>query len=147
MSLPFNKNLEAIAAKFAQEIIQALRGASIDDLVGLSGGVAPAARPGRAAPAPTVGGRLGRRSVDQIHKTLEQIVTLLGNHPEGLRAEQIRTSLGLDVREMPRPIAEGLSAGVLTKSGQKRATTYTVGSRGPTTASKKKTKRKVGARA
>lgn len=143
MSTAFNKNLEAIAAKFAQDIIQALRGASIDDLVGVT---ANGARPSRmgatsATASPTKGGRLGRRSLGDIQQTLNQIVALLGNHPEGLRAEQIRSSLGLDVREIPRPIAEGLSSGVLSKSGQKRATTYTVGatSRG---ASKKGPKRK-----
>lgn len=75
-------------------------------------------------------GRLGRRSPADIARTLENIVAVLAAHPEGLRAEQIKAALSLDTREVPRPIAEGLKSGVLKKSGQKRATVYTVGAGG-----------------
>lgn len=143
----FNKNLEAIAAKFAQDIIHVLRGASIDELVGVSSGGARQVRTnastGSTSSSSTKSDRLGRRSAGDIQHTLNQIVALLGSHPKGLRAEQIRTSLGLDVREIPRPIAEGLNSGVLNKSGQKRATTYTVGG---AAASKPSAKRKSAAK-
>jgi hypothetical protein len=49
---------------------------------------------------------------------------VLEKHPEGLRAEQIRTVLQLDRRAVPRPLADGLVSGALRKEGNKRATTY-----------------------
>ena len=59
---------------------------------------------------------------------VENIVSLLGKHPGGLRAEQIRDALGCQAKELPRPLADGLSEGRITKTGQKRATTYFAGS-------------------
>lgn len=44
-----------------------------------------------------------------------------------MRAEQIRESLGVEAKELPRPLAEAISSGRITKSGQKRATTYFAG--------------------
>jgi len=69
------------------------------------------------------GGRLARRSQAQIEKTLGDIVALVKKKP-GLRAEQIRAQLGLQAKEMPRILAEGLSTKTLTKKGEKRATVY-----------------------
>jgi hypothetical protein len=46
-------------------------------------------------------------------------------HKAGLRAEQIRAQLGMQAKEMPRVLAEGLSKRKLKRRGQKRATTYT----------------------
>jgi hypothetical protein len=42
----------------------------------------------------------------------------------GLRAEQIRAALKLDVREMPRVLKEGLVTKNLTSKGKRRGTTY-----------------------
>jgi hypothetical protein len=53
-------------------------------------------------------------------------VRLLRQTPKGLRAEQIREELGLQAKELPRPLNEALDSGRLAKSGQKRATTYFV---------------------
>jgi hypothetical protein len=55
---------------------------------------------------------------------IDEIATLLASHPEGLRAEQIRAALGVEAKELPRPLADALAAGRVTKTGQKRATTY-----------------------
>ena len=52
---------------------------------------------------------------------------LLGENPGGLRAEQIRQKLGLQAKELPRPLKEGLEGGRLSKVGRKRATTYFAG--------------------
>ena len=86
-----------------------------------TGGTSP------SAPAASSGGRLGRRSVEDIGRVVEDIVSLLGQHPEGLRSEQLRSSLRLDAKELPRPLQDGLNAGTITKVGQKRATTYFAG--------------------
>lgn len=135
------KTIEDLAAQFTDGVLAALRNASLEDIYGVSGGGAGrgGARRGRparagaaagAAPARRPGGRRGRRNADDIEQMVSEIVSLLGKNPDGLRAEQIRTALGVAAKELPRPLAEGLSSGRLQKTGQKRATTYTLGSGG-----------------
>ena len=51
-------------------------------------------------------------------------MSLVENRPRGLRAEQIRSELGMQAKEMPRVLGEGLATRRLRKRGQKRATTY-----------------------
>jgi hypothetical protein len=46
-------------------------------------------------------------------------------HKAGYRAEQIRKTLKMQAKEMPRVLSEGLATHKLKKRGQKRATTYT----------------------
>ena len=75
--------------------------------------------------ATTKGGRLARRSPADIAKTLAQIVSLLKTKKGGLRSEEIRKALKLDVREVPRVLKEGLAKKALKSKGQKRATVYT----------------------
>ena len=86
----------------------------------------PRPPPPRSPPAPAApaGGRLPRRSAEEIEATLEKIVALLKKHKDGLRAEEIRKSLAMQAKEMPRILKEGLSTKKLTSKGQKRATTY-----------------------
>jgi hypothetical protein len=72
----------------------------------------------------TSSGRLARRSVGDIQSTLESVVSLLQSYPDGLRSEQIRGALGIDKRELPRVMMEGLTGGHLSKTGQKRSTQY-----------------------
>ena len=40
------------------------------------------------------------------------------------RAEEIRSKLGMQAKEMPRILKQGLAAKKLTSKGHKRATTY-----------------------
>jgi hypothetical protein len=68
--------------------------------------------------------RLPRRSLEEIKQTLSEVVKLVGKG-RGLRAEEIRTAMNLDLREVPRVLKEGLATKVLKAKGQKRATTYT----------------------
>jgi Fic family protein len=44
--------------------------------------------------------------------------------PKGLRAEQIRKALGMEAREMPRVLKEGLAKKTLKSKGEKRSTMY-----------------------
>ena len=126
--------LDSLAASFANAVVDAIRNASLHELVAADGGkAAPAARP--AAPSPvakatvaatktTRTGRLKRRSSEDIGQVLDQVVALVKKNREGLRAEQIRTELNLQAKELPRVLKEGLSSRRLRKSGQKRATVY-----------------------
>lgn len=130
--------IESLASDFAASIIQALRGASIDELVALGGGSARRGRAraegdsGVAAGASPRrrgrGGRLGRRSAEDIGRMIDAIVDAVAKSPSGLRAEQIREHLGVEAKELPRPLADAIAQGRITKSGQKRATTYFKGS-------------------
>jgi hypothetical protein len=79
-----------------------------------------------SAPARKPSGRLARRSPSEIAKTLGSIVALLKGKKAGLRSEQIRAALKLDVRELPRVLHEGLKTKKLKSKGQKRATQYSV---------------------
>ena len=141
--------IEALASQFASSVLEALRSASIDELVnvaGAGGGGATRRGPGRpraaaaaeAESAPSGaprgrrgrGGRLGRRTAGDISKMIESIVGALQKAGAGLRAEQFRETLGVEAKELPRPLAEAISSGRITKTGQKRATTYFAGGGG-----------------
>lgn len=52
------------------------------------------------------------------------MVGLVKKHGDGLRAEQIRAELGMQAKELPRVLKEGLASRKLRSKGQKRATTY-----------------------
>jgi hypothetical protein len=134
--------LDFLTANFASAVLDAIRGASIDELVAGSEG-APRRGPGRprgsskakavstapreSAPAGKKGkgGRVARRSPAEIAKTLGAIVTLLKGKKAGLRSEEIRKLLKLDVREVPRVLKEELAKKAIKSKGQKRATVYT----------------------
>jgi hypothetical protein len=138
-----HSTLDSLASSFASAVLDAIRGASLQDLLAESG-AAPRRGPGRprgssttktapaaprastpAAPkAKTKGGRLARRSPEEIAKTLARIVGLVKGSKNGLRSEEIRKNLKLDVREMPRVLQEGLKTKKLKSKGQKRATQY-----------------------
>ncbi len=140
MPTSLQSRLSHLAFAFSESVLDAIRGASIEELFGDPGGTRRAPRRSAAAPravaAPVVaapergprrrGGRLPRRSVGDIAHVVGEIVTLLAASPGGLRAEQIRKKLGLQAKELPRPLHEAVESGRLGKSGQKRATTYFV---------------------
>jgi hypothetical protein len=121
--------LDSLAASFANAVVDAIRSASLHELVASDG----RASMGRPAAAPVVKatvakvtrtGRLKRRSSEDIGQVLDQVVSLVRKNKDGLRAEQIRMQLGLQAKELPRVLKEGLSSKRLRKSGQKRATVY-----------------------
>ncbi len=131
--------IEHLASQFVTGVLAAMRKAPLEEILDQSGARRSPVRASTAsaseAPARAPrgrgkrgkGGRLARRSPDQLGKVLDQIVGLLQKSPAGLRAEQIRDQLGLLSKELPRPLADGLSSGRLKKKGEKRATTYFAG--------------------
>jgi hypothetical protein len=134
MPSKLHAQLSHLAASFAENVLAAIRGASLEELLAEShGSHAPRASRGLKAHAAPVAhrttttkssGRLARRSPDQIAKTIDRVVALVKKHKDGLRAERIRAELGMQAKEMPRVLKEGLAAKKLTAKGQKRATTY-----------------------
>jgi hypothetical protein len=75
-----------------------------------------------AAPASNAGGRPARRSSDEVEALLGRVVAALRIGP--MNAEQIKKSLGLDRKELPLVLRQGLKTKALSKKGQKRATVY-----------------------
>ncbi len=131
--------LDSLAQSFASGVLAAIRTASIEDLLAESGGgdgrsrARTLAGSGGGQPDPlrgarkTKGGRLARRSVEEIAKTLNTVVAVVKKSKTGLRSEEIRKQLGLDVREVPRVLKAGLKAKKLKSKGQKRSTVYSAG--------------------
>lgn len=126
-----NRTIESLASNFAAEIIRAIRGASLQEILGA--GTAPSpkikiahrvARKGEAPQRRGKGGRLARRTQEQIGEQLAKVVALLKKNPDGMRSEEIRDALKLDRREMPRILAEGVASKAFKKKGAKRATVY-----------------------
>jgi hypothetical protein len=124
--------LDSLAATFASAVVEAIRGASLHELVATDGRAATSARPASGPTAKTMAskttrtGRLKRRSSEDIGQVLDQIVALVKKNKDGLRAEQIRTELNLQAKELPRVLKEGLRSKRLRKAGQKRATVYSL---------------------
>ena len=134
MGTNLKSTIDTLAQTFAAGILQAIRSAPLDEILGEGAGRG-GRKPGRPAKATTAaestgggkrarGGRLARRTADDIQAVVESIVSLVKKSKGGLRAEQIRAQLNLDKREIGRPIAEALAKKKLTKKGEKRATTY-----------------------
>jgi hypothetical protein len=132
--------LDALAANFAQQIILAIQGASLQELIAPSGreirngskeleariavGGGSRHEPLSTPKRRGKNGRLARRSADEIEATLNKIVLLVKGQKAGMRAEEIRRKLGMEPKEMPRILKEGIATKKLTSKGQKRATTY-----------------------
>lgn len=152
MSNSLQSALSEISEEFAQKVFEVIRTAFIAELgkVTLSPGPAPAPRARAAAPkalSPAAksepvkkpaakGERLARRSSESIAEALDGIAKLLRKKP-GIGSEEIQKTLGLARNEIARPIALGISTGVLSKSGEKRATKYFAGAGGAKAAPKK----------
>jgi hypothetical protein len=119
--------LNELTQSFAAAVRDAVRSASLDELHAKRGIVGNGRR---AAAGPTTGkpkkptGRLPRRSAEDIGKVLDQVVAVVKKQKDGMRAEDIKKALDLDVREMPRVLKVGLAKKRLRSKGQKRATTY-----------------------
>ena len=131
--MSLHQQINALAAEFAHSLLRAVRGASLEDILrethaghsAHSGATRTAPRHATRAPTPRrARGRLRRRSETDIQHVVDRIVSLLHSNKKGLRAEQIRAKLGIQRRELPRPLHEALSKKLVSKKGKKRATTY-----------------------
>jgi hypothetical protein len=108
-------SLQALAQSFADQVLAAIRSANLEELLDAQGRVGRVARGGTTAgnatakPAGrTKSGRLPRRTSEEIAVALEGIVGLLKKKSDGMRAEAIRVELGMQAKEMPRVLKQGL---------------------------------------
>jgi hypothetical protein len=125
MNKKLRATVERLALEFAEDLLQAIRSAPVEEILAgvtgkLSATTGARGRPGK----PATGGRRVRRSSGDIEKTADAIVALLKAHRSGLRSEEIQAKLGVARAELPRPIADALREKRIVKTGQKRATTY-----------------------
>jgi len=126
MSTSLRSTLNALAEQFTNGVLAAIREASLDQLHAESGGRrAGGGEGGQPHPLRRRSRRLPRRSQEEIEATLAKVVAAVkATRGKGLRAEEIRKQLGLDVREVPRVLRQGLATKKLKAKGNKRATTY-----------------------
>jgi len=133
MATSLRSQLNDLATTFADGVLAAIRTASLEDLLaesGARGGRRASGGGGGGQPDPLrkrgrLRGRLARRTQEQIEATLAKVIAAVrATRGQGLRAEEIRKALGLDVREVPRVLKQGLKTKKLKAKGNKRATVY-----------------------
>lgn len=109
------------AFEFAEGLLEALRSASLSDIVGSERPELPP----RRAPLPRQRRRKFERRTDaEIDELAKEIVDLCKKHPGGVKAEEMRSVLKVENRDLQRPIFLLLKRGTVKKSGQKRSTLY-----------------------
>jgi len=119
------QTLSTLANDFANQILETIQGSSLEELTAVNGKAKSNGVTHHTAEKPEKSsGRLARRSIDDIKKVVADIQGLLAKKPDGMRAEDIREALGLEAKEMPRVLKQGVSDRVFKTKGQKRATTY-----------------------
>ena len=131
----FNQVILGLTNEFTAKLAAALSKLSLEEFMTVSGRrSSPGARPVRQASGGNVrqasGGKRVRRSLGDIQKVVDRIVSFVRKHEDGCTAEQIRIGLGFARKELPRPIKEALVKKFLTKRGEKRATLYFVRTNG-----------------
>jgi hypothetical protein len=122
---------EEFAAAVASSVLSVIRACTLEELAAVLDGAGGAPR--RAAgtkghrPRGQKSGKRVRRTMGDIMALVEMIAALVQKREGGATAEQIRTLLGVERKELPRALREGLKTKLLTKRGHKRATTYFAG--------------------
>jgi hypothetical protein len=138
------ESVQALVTTFIDDLRRLIGDAPLSDLVAteaietiMPAAPSPASRPRVSNPtaartprkaAKTKSGRLARRSPEQIKEAAAEVAGLLKSNKDGLRSEQIRTTLDMDVREVPRVLKQAMADGLIKiRSGQKRSTVYGAG--------------------
>jgi hypothetical protein len=117
--------LHDIATQFVKSIIDALQECPLSEITQVASGTSAPAVAKKASTPST--GRLMRRSDEELHGVVDQIVAVVAKAENGLRSEDIQTQTNLSKKEVVRPIQLALDSGALRREGQKRSTTYFVG--------------------
>jgi hypothetical protein len=138
--MTLQRSIASLAETFATSVLAAIRSASLEEILSEGkGGRASSPStlvkrgPGRPRKEASVGpkpakvakgGRLPRRSEDEIKKVAGVIVSALKSAPEGLRSEHLQRVLKLSKKEIVGPLNLALSEKKISKKGQRRSTTY-----------------------
>jgi hypothetical protein len=135
--MSLNRTIQELSHRFARELLASLHGASLEELISLGGaGHVPrgTGRPAKAKRATSAERRNApshrtkrvlRRSTTDLDKLVAQIVAVVSKHrKDGIRAEQIRKTLGIERRELPKPLELAFESRKIAKRGRKRGTAY-----------------------
>jgi hypothetical protein len=115
--------IAALAARFAEDVVGVIS-ESIAGHLRNAGSARNRVELRGVTERAAAGGSRIRRSASQLDAISDRIVAQLGKKPDGVRAEDLRASLGLPRSAIARPIAQLLSAKRIRKTGEKRRTTY-----------------------
>src|SRR5262249_11315696 len=113
------QSIVALVTRFADEL-----------LATVWNGLSAELEAGDARALPSGAGRRVRRTEDVIAAAAETIAAVLGRSAGGLRAEELRRRVGMTRLELARPLKTLLKAGRVKKTGEKRATVYSLGTAG-----------------
>lgn len=128
--MTIESQIQDLATKFAISVVAAI-GESVAGIFGdavaqpnLRKAVDRAGAELWSAPVKRKTGRLARRTPEQIAEAVAKVATLL-KQKGPMRAEAIRADLGLQPKEMPRIMKDGIASKAFAiLSGEKRSTTY-----------------------
>ena len=129
----FKEMISGLAEEFVSAILEAVRGASLDDLSSVGGSAMKTHAAGGYRPpvakksGGSKGGKRVRRSEEAIQEVAEQIAVFVKKHKDGVGAETIREELGIDRKDLSRPMTEALGQKLISKRGEKRGTLYFAG--------------------
>src|SRR5438552_2112643 len=82
---------------------------------------------GRSAAPRGRKGRGGRRTPEETAQLARRVAAYVNSQPKGVRVDAIGKQLGMTTAELMLPIAKALSSRQITRTGQRRATTYLPG--------------------
>ena len=122
--------LHGLVETFVENLREAIRDHA---LLAFSGSSSTKKGPGRpktvkSASAPKARAKVGRRSEEQIKKTLSDVLTFIKGH-KGTRSEEIRKELGLSPTQTGDALLRLLDSKApggkrISKKGKRRATSY-----------------------
>ena len=117
MNANLRDSVMRLATHFAEELLQLVWSGLSEELEA----------GGRSAAPVGDGGRRARRSEADVRADGDRILAVLGKAPAGLRAEDLRAKLGMSRPAIGRPLKLLIAAGRVRKTGEKRATVYSLG--------------------
>lgn len=131
-----------IATNLAEKIVGILNDLPLSALTGIGGSTTAVAKT-RAPRAPkadkaTADGRRPKRTEDEMQGIIDMILSALKAAGEPLRSEQLQEKLALDKFDIQRPLVLALQRKLVSKTGQKRSTAYSLKSSKVTAAPKPK---------
>lgn len=146
------QTIQDLASQFVHNVLQALAGASLQELSALtsassssgrrssnnSAAAAPSRGRGRGrgrAPAPAPkeipastrgrrGGRRVRRSSEDVSKLADEVVDFVSQSGGNVAVSEIAKAIGVTTQDITRPVAIALQEGRIYKEGEKRLTRY-----------------------
>jgi len=133
MSKDLQVALRHLAETFAEQVLNAVRASSLEEIRNNTGATSERRGPGRprkaeAAPPPARStgkrGRPAKSNGEGTDVSVDRIVYLVRKSPKGLRSEELRARLNLEKIAFRQAAAKAVAANLIRKTGEKRSTTF-----------------------